>query len=131
MKIPPKTELFKTPINTTWLGQDKIVYSISTPGERSIANFLPMFEIYKKLSQNGSVKISIIIDFSDAQPLSNDVREYLYTELPKYVKALALVSKTPQGKMLANIFKELHTQQYPISVFDDVDYAREWIARQA
>lgn len=128
MKIPPNTEIFKTPITTSWLGPDNILYSISHPGERSIANFIPMFEVYRKLSQNGARKLCIIADFTDAQPLNKDVRDYMNAELSKYVRALAIISSTLHGKTLGNIFKELQSAHYPIRVFDKLDHAREWIS---
>jgi hypothetical protein len=124
---PENKMIYETPLVSCWMGDDGILYSISKPVERTIENYRILFDLYKKLSDNGTHKICTIGDVSKASPLSHEVRKYISEELPKYVRAMALVSDTPVGKTVGTIFNKINEQSYPSQVFDNLQDAKEWI----
>jgi len=47
--------------------------------------------------------------------------------LPRYIKAIAMVSDSALGKMLANLFFTLKKQPYPTKMFTNEQDAKEWL----
>lgn len=129
MKAPDNVEVFDTTLTTCWFGTDGIVYSSSKVAERTIENYKHLFEIYKKLSDNGNNKFCIVGDITKTQPLRKEVRAYIDAELPKYVKAMALISDSPLGDTIGKLFIVLSTSPYPSRMFDDLDAAVNWLRK--
>jgi hypothetical protein len=128
MKTPPEnTEVHRTALLDCWFGTDGILYSVSKPGERTITNYDELFEVYKKLSNNGANKLCTLGDVSNTGVLSKEVREYISGELPRYLKAMALVSDTAMGKTIGTFFKELSREPYPVAMFDREEEAVIWL----
>lgn len=126
---PDNKIIYETPLLSCWMGDDGILYSISNPGERTIENYRILFDLYEELSHDGTRKICTVGDISKAPPLSHKVRDYISKELPKYVKAMALVSETPVGKTVGTIFNKVNEQSYPREVFDDLQEAVNWLKK--
>jgi hypothetical protein len=103
--------------------------SVSKSRERSVKNYDTSFELYKKLSNNGEDKFCTLGDITKTEPLSKEVREYISKELPKYIKAMALVSDTPLGNTIGNIFTKVNLQSYPTNLFDNIEEAENWLKK--
>jgi hypothetical protein len=129
MTPPSDAELFDTPLLTCWWGTDGILYSKSKVAERSLENYDKLFEIYKKLSDNGAKKIRTLGDITKTSPLSKEVREHLAQELPKYISAMALISDSPTGKTIGNFFIGLTPQPYPTKMFNDEKEGATWLSQ--
>jgi hypothetical protein len=124
---PHDRKIYETALLDCWIGDDGIMYSISKVAERTISNYDEVFAVYNQLSNGGKKKLRIIGDISKTQPSDKSVRDYISAELPKYVGAMALVSATPMGKEIGNLFKILSSSPYPVRVYDSFDHALNWL----
>jgi hypothetical protein len=124
---PDHVEIFETPLLLCWFGEDGILYSKSKVADRTIENYNLLFELYNRISENGSKKICTLGDITKTQPLGKEVREYISKELPKYIKAMALMSDTPLGKTVGNILTTVNPQSYPTQSFNDHEEAVLWL----
>jgi hypothetical protein len=75
----------------------------------------------------GPEKVCMLIDVSHSSESSRELRAYAAEELPKLVKAIAMVSDSALGKMIANLFFNLKAQPYPVKMFTDETEARAWL----
>jgi hypothetical protein len=83
--------------------------------------------LYGKLSKNGSEKLRTLGDVTKTEHLSSEVREYITIELPKYIKAMALISATQLGSAIGNFFIKVNPQAYPTQFFNNPQDAEEWL----
>ena len=65
-------------------------------------------------------------DKSSPPPKKED-RDWIARELNSVIKALAIISTSPLGKMLANLFFGLKPPPYPYKFFSNEIDAKEWI----
>ena len=56
-----------------------------------------------------------------------EIRDYVNAQFPNIALAVALISKTPLGRMNANLFFKLKKNPYPTRMFDNEDEAKEWL----
>lgn len=75
----------------------------------------------------GNKKVCMLIDVSNTAESSRELRDYVAEELPKLVKAIAMVSSSALGKMLANLFFSLKSQPYPVKMFNNEKEALAWL----
>lgn len=112
--------------STTWFDESGIFYSIYKKGQKR-----SMEETVATIREIGSSfngkKICILADITHMSDSSKELRDYAAQELPKYIKAIAMVSYSALGKMLANIFITLKAQPYPTRIFGNEADAREWL----
>jgi hypothetical protein len=127
MQAPPNAEVYETPLLNCWFGEDGILYSVSKVAERTIENYDILFELYKKLSKDGTKKICTLGNITSTQPMSKEVREYIALQFPKYIKAMALISYSPMGATIGKLFKDLQLSPYPIRMFEDEASAITWL----
>lgn len=127
LKIPPNARnLREWPNSTTWFDEDGILYSLSKKGPApSMEETRKTMEEFQR--QIGDTKICMLIDVTNTAPSTKERREYAATELPKIVKAVAMVSDSPLGTMLANLFFTVKTLPYPTKMFRSEEEAREWL----
>ena len=126
IQIPENAQITEWPTSTTWFDNSGILCSVYKKGViRTMADTQKAMEEFKKIL-NGR-KICMLVDVTHTGQVSKEVREYVAMELPKIVKAIAMVSDSPLGKMLANLFLTLKTQAYPTKVFSNELEAREWL----
>ena len=74
-------------------------------------------------------KVSILHDFSNVSYSSKEIRDYVTNEFPKIAVAIAMVSKTPLGRMMANLFFNLKQNPYATKMFDNEEEAKEWLKK--
>jgi hypothetical protein len=127
LKPPPHAKVFETTLLSCWFGGNGILYSVSKPADRTIGNYNALFELYGKLSKNGSEKLRTLGDVTKTEHLSSEVREYITIELPKYIKAVALISATQLGSAIGNFFIKVNPQAYPTQFFNNPQDAEEWL----
>lgn len=127
IKSREKVEVYDTPLLSCWFGEDGILYSESKVAERTIENYQLLFELYKNLSDNGNKKIRTLGNITKTQHSKKEVREYIAKELPKYIKAMALISDSSMGKMIGNVFIKLNPPPYPTQIFNSVESAVKWL----
>jgi hypothetical protein len=126
IKIPENAEVTDTPTSIYWYGEDGILYSISKKSDPpSLEETKEVLADFKKALR--TEKVCLLIDVTHTTESSREVRDFAAAEFPKFVKAIAMVSDSALGKMLANLFFSLKTQPYPTKMFTDEGEAREWL----
>jgi hypothetical protein len=128
ISAPANKQLIEWPSSTLWFDEDGIVYSIAKKSaNRSLEETKKSVEEFRKLL--GDKKVCMLADISNASPTSRELREYSAKVLPEFIKAMAMVSRSPAGKMLANLFFALKPQSFPTKVFTSEEEARKWLTQ--
>ena len=123
---PENVESTEWLASTTWFDKDGIFYSIYKKGEpRTLAETQQAIESFKKMLDGK--KICMLVDVTNSSESSREIRNYAEQELPKFIKAIAMVSDSALGRMLANLFLTLKSQPYPTKMFNNEADAREWL----
>ncbi|MDP1800512.1 MAG: STAS/SEC14 domain-containing protein [Bacteroidota bacterium] len=127
LKIPGNVQVQEWPTSTSWIDEDGILYSISKKGVEppSLEETKKLLEQFKEMI--GGKKICMLIDVTHTTESTRETRDYVAEEFPKYVKAIAMVSDSALGKMLANLFFTLKTQPYPTKMFSNEIDAKAWL----
>jgi len=126
MEPPKNAKVYDWETSTFWFDENGILCSISKKtAPLSLEHTERIVEGFKKII--GDKKVCMLIDVTHSRESSREVRSYAAKELPKFVKAIAMVSHSALGKMLANLFFTLKAQPYPTKMFNDEDKAREWL----
>ena len=128
MEVPKDRKVHDTQTSTYWFDDDGIMCSISKKAD-------PLsLEETKKLLENFRAtlkqeKICMFIDVTHSRETTRDVRNYVAEEFPKFVKAIAMISDSALGRMLANLFFSLKSQPYPAKMFSNEQEAKEWLVQ--
>lgn len=127
MQIPTDRKVYDTPTSIFWFDEDGIICSI----QKKLEYQPTLDEVKKQLdffrTLIGGNKVCMLIDVTNSMESSRENRDYAAVEFPKFVKAIAMVSKSALGKMLANLFFTLKTQPYPTKMFNTADEAKAWL----
>ncbi len=110
-----------------WIGRKGILYGVSKPGVRNLENYRDTFELYRKFSKDGTEKLRVIGEVTDSEPSQPEVRDMIASELPKYLRAVALVSAKGSGRAI-EAFVALSKAPYPIRVYSTIEEAEEWLS---
>jgi hypothetical protein len=126
MEIPKNVKAIEFPTSTMWFDENGILCSISkkAPPQSIEESKKGMEEFYKIF---GNEKHCMLIDITNASPTNKEARDYAATELPKVVKAIAMISNSALGRMLANLFFGLKPPPYPAKMFSNETKAKEWL----
>lgn len=124
--IPTDREVTDNGTSLYWTDDYGIICSISKKVPHpSFDNARKTVEAFR--NRIGDRKVCILIDVTHSTEISRENRDYAAAEFPKFVKAIAMVSRSPLGKMLANLFFTIKTQPYPTKMFNNENEAREWL----
>ena len=103
MKAPQNTKIFELQGSTMWFDEFGILNSVSKKSApRNLAETKDNIQKLKSILKEE--RVCMLIDSTNLSPLIKEVREYLSEEIPKIIKALALISSSPLGRMVANLF---------------------------
>ncbi len=126
MLPPENAKLIDWPNSTMWFDEDGILCSVSKKvAPLTLAETKKTVEDFKKLT--GGKKVCMLSDNTNSTPLSKELRDYIADVMPDLVKAIAVVSSSAAGRMVANLFFSIKKQPYPIKMFDDEIKAKEWL----
>ncbi len=126
IQIPENTQIKDWGTSITWFDEDGILYSISKKGSQyTLEDTKIRFAEFKKIIGNN--KICMLIEVTNSNESTREIRNYAAEELPKIVKAIAMVSTSPVGKMIANLFFTIKTQPYPTKMFMNEKDAKKWL----
>lgn len=126
MHPPADTEVLEFPTSTVWFEKDGILCAKSKKsGPLSMEETKKVIADFKNFL--GGRKVCMLIDTTYSNAGSKELREFAADEFPKFTRALAFVSGSPLGKMVANIFFSLKKQPYPVRMFTDEKAAHEWL----
>lgn len=125
--LPPKdAHVIDWETSLIWFDEDGILCSISkkTP-KQTLEQVKAQMEEFRKII--GDKKVCLMIDVTNTGESTKEVRDYAAREFPKFVKAIAMISGSALGKMLANLFFTVKAQPYPVKMFNDEKEAKEWL----
>ena len=127
MTPPPNVEIHEHLTSTWWIEESGILCSVSKKNAPDITleQSAEQLEDLKRIT--GGRKMCMLLDITYARPTSKESREFGAVELAKIVTALALMSNSPLGKMVANLFFNLKPPPYPTKMFTNEQEARVWL----
>ena len=128
IEIPREATVIEMPSSTIWLDKDGILYSVGKPpaGPRSIDDLRAEMAEFRRVIGEG--KYCIIMESSGKGPTPpKEQRDEIARELNSVTKALAVVSSSPLGRMMANLFFSFKPPKYPMKLFSTEREARQWI----
>jgi hypothetical protein len=125
MQAPANTKIYDFPGSVFWF-EDGILCSISkNMPAQNLEEVKKTIEEFKKIIDGK--KVCMLLDVTYSPESTKEIRDYAALEFPKFTKAIAMISKSALGKMLANLFFTLKTQPYPTKMFTDENEAKAWL----
>jgi hypothetical protein len=129
LSIPQNINVTETMTSTYWFDEDGILYSITKKLDRRPTHeeSQVLLEDFKKMA-NGR-KFCMVGDVTYTTPASKQERDEAARVIPQFVIAMALLSGSPMGRMLANLFFALKPPPYPCKMFGTEKEAKEWLQK--
>jgi hypothetical protein len=126
MKPPLNVKVYDWSSSTFWFDEDGILCSISKKtAPQTMEQVIKEIDEFKRII--GDKKVCMLADVTNSSESTREVRNYAAIELPKIIKAIAMISNSALGKMLANLFLSIKSQPYPTKMFNDEAEARQWL----
>jgi hypothetical protein len=119
------TKIYELPSSTCWFDDDGILYSRTKNIPRTLENMKESIRLIKEIL--GNKKVCTIVETTKLQPLNKETREYMQSQLPGIYKAMAVISQSAMGIMVAKISFQLNKPLYPTKMFSNEKEAKEWI----
>jgi hypothetical protein len=124
--IPEDVVVYESPGGKWWVKND-ILYSLGKKDPPKLSQDEEAEEMKRFKEAVGDRKICMILDITYAKPADKNERDKAAVELERLVKAMAMVTTSPLGRMVANLFFGLKPPSYPVKMFSNVDDAEKWI----
>lgn len=127
VSVPQGKHIKNTPRSYYWFDGEGILYVVSKKGAPpgNIEEMKQLLEDFTK--ETGGKKFCILTDITHAQPNDKPTREFIAVEFPKIVKAMAMVSASPVGRVVGSLFLALKPGPYPAKIFNNEQHAKEWL----
>lgn len=125
MEAPVGTEVVDLKVVKAWW-QEGILHALSVNVERTIRDYEKVMAFYARVAGEKG-KFCLLSDSSNVPPLNKELRDFLHSELPKYVRAIAIISDTASGKMIANITLTAKENMFQTATFTTAVEARAWL----
>jgi hypoxanthine-guanine phosphoribosyltransferase len=125
--VPPKdANIIDWPTSISWFDENGIFCSVSkkVPAQTLEETKKLMNDLYRILDGK---KICMLIDVTNSGESTRETREFAAQEFPKFIKAIAMISNSQLGKMMANMFFNMKKQPYPTRMFTDEIEAKAWL----
>ena len=127
MQPPPDVEIHDHLTSIWWIEPDGILCSVSKKNAPDLSRQQSLDKLADLRKYTGGKKMCMLLEITYGRPSKREDREFLAEELAKVMKALALVSNSALGKMVANLFFNLKPPPYPTKMFTNEHEAREWL----
>lgn len=129
MIVPPENiKIIEWKTSTMWFDEHGILCSVSKKASpQSIEEVEKDLIDFKRII--GDRKVCLLVDVTNTSESTKEVRDYVALEFPKIVKAIAMVSDSVLGRMLANLFFRIKSQPYPVKMFTHEYEAKEWLKK--
>ena len=126
MVLPENTALFEFPTSTMWFDENGILCSIAKKvPQQTVEETKKTLEEFRKIT--GGKKVCMLTDSTDSTPVDKEMRDYIAGIMPEIAIAIAVISRSAMGKMVANLFFSIKKQPYPVKMFSDETEAKEWL----
>jgi len=129
-KIPePPANARVSTSGLTWLSDDGIIIAIANPQPlHTLENAIENTRINQELA--GDVKRPFIIDLTKVTAMSREARAYYAGPEPrKSLTAVALITESNIGRLVANFFIGLTKPVLPTKLFNSYNEALEWVLK--
>ena len=125
--VPPQNaKVIDFPASVMWFDENGILYSIAKKiPQQTLEEAKYTIEELRKIT--GGKKVCLLSDSTDSTPVNKEMRDYLAEVIPDIVIAIAVISRSALGKMVANLFFSIKKQPYPVKMFTDETEAKEWL----
>ena len=129
MHIPAGAKTHELPGSTIWLDENGILFSISNKtAPQNVEEAKEAMAMLQRYVGEGR-KVCMLIDVTNTSETTREMRNFAAEQLPEIAKAIAIVSQSALGKMLANLFFSLKSQPYPVKYFNDETEAQKWLTQ--
>jgi microsomal dipeptidase-like Zn-dependent dipeptidase len=126
MQPPKDAQVIDWDTSLIWFDEDGVLCSVSKKApKQTLEQVKKQLEDFRKII--GDKKVCLMIDVTNTTESTKEVRDFAAKEFPKFVKAIAMISSSALGKMLANLFFTVKSQPYPVKMFNDEKEAKEWL----
>jgi hypothetical protein len=126
LSVPEYAKIIELPTSRFWIEDSGIVCVVSRKGEpQTIEQAKSSLEIFR--SHMPTEKVCLLIDVTNTTESKREVREIASKAFPEMFTAIAMVSASALGRMLANLFFNLKSQPYPVKMFESEVQARAWL----
>lgn len=129
MEVPPNVQIHNHLTSVWWIEENGILCSISKKDAPDISREQSLEQLADLNRITGGKKMCMLLEITYGRPSKREDREFLSQELAKVIKALALISQSALGKMVANLFFNLKPPPYPTKMFNNEVEAREWLSQ--
>lgn len=126
--LNPPQNCIVTSSGKTWLNDEGIIIAIAATQEyHTLAAAKENTAINLKIA--GGIRRPFLIDMSNVKSMSREARVYYAGNEPlKAITAVAILTNSNVGKMVANFFIGLTQQLMPTKMFTDVNEAIKWLS---
>jgi hypothetical protein len=125
MIAPENIKKLELLASTLWFDENGILCSIAKNVPQTLEEAKEAMTPLRDFIGPG--KVCMLADNTRAAPVNKQMRDFAADVLPQFIKALAVLSQSPVGKMTANLFFALKKQPYPIKFFNSETEAKEWL----
>lgn len=122
---PPHAE--KSSSGYVWLDEDGVIIAVAESHDiHTLQHAIENTEINKKVS--GGTPRPFLIDMNRVKTMSREARAYYAGPEPlQAVTAVAILTNSAVGKMVANFFLSLTKPKVPTMLFTDFSEAKKWL----
>lgn len=119
-------KIYDTEVGTFWFDDDGILNHVAKPVTFPALDKLKQNnEFIKQICDNQTV--CFLSNANKAQPMNQQMRDFVAEELPQMFKAMAIISNSMLSTMIANIFFKLKGQPVPMKMFTNENEAKKWL----
>lgn len=128
LSLPDNYNIVDTATSYYWYDEDGILCTINKKTAP-----LPVEEIekvfYDFIAATGDQKVCMLMDVTHSPHSTKETRQFAARELPRILKALAMVSRSAMGRVLANMFLAIMRPPYPVKMFSNEHDAKDWLRK--
>ncbi|MEO6253117.1 MAG: STAS/SEC14 domain-containing protein [Ferruginibacter sp.] len=126
MNLPTDgTKIHEHPLATLWFDSDGILHKISKNTPRNVDNVTDLYSLIRHATKGK--KVCAMIEVSHETASGPEVRDVLKKEIPQTFRAVALLTNTQIGQMVATMTSVLTPVYVPTEVFKEEPKAEEWL----
>ena len=127
MEPPKEAKITESPSSIYWFDAEGILCAtikkdapVLSLQERKAA-----FENFR--DKMGDKKICMMVDITNAAPLTRETQNFNFSQYPRVFKAIAFISRSAYGRMLGHLYLGMHANPFPFKIFSSEEDARTWI----
>jgi hypothetical protein len=123
---PAGAKLYETEIATFWMGPEGILYSISKPPRRTVANITANMAMVREISPNR--KPPLLVYLCPSPVPDRETRKLVTRHLPELYSAMAMIADSRLAKLIMNILFSVNKPPIPMKTFSDPEKAKGWLS---